>query len=153
VPAARKTDRGPRRSEAQRFKRSFDERFIAGSRFYQGSERHRHAPGLSARLLHEFQRHQQRRTNCRESVWGASATDLYRVLEGWGRLADGATSSLVAKLKNVLNAFDAGDKITTCGQTDAFTKYVRAQAGKKLTPGNWPDSAWNQLADGRAARM
>jgi uncharacterized membrane protein len=62
----------------------------------------------------------------------STITEFTSDIKGLG-LPDGATSSLVAKLKNVLNAFDAGDKIMACGQTDAFTKYVQAQSGKKLT--------------------
>ena len=53
-------------------------------------------------------------------------------IEGLG-LPRGTAHSLVAKLKNVLDGFDAGDRVTACAQPDAFAHHVRAQLGKKLT--------------------
>ncbi len=48
-------------------------------------------------------------------------------------VARGLTTSLIAKLENVLNAFNAGDKATACAQPRAFAQHVRAQWDKKLT--------------------
>jgi probable HAF family extracellular repeat protein len=49
------------------------------------------------------------------------------------RLNHGVTTSLVSKLKAVLDAYSTGNATSTCNEAKAFLNFVSAQAGKKLT--------------------
>lgn len=51
------------------------------------------------------------------------------------RLTHGVATSLVSKLKAVLDAYSSGNATTACSEAKAFLNFVGAQSGKKLTTG------------------
>ncbi|HEY1403547.1 MAG TPA: hypothetical protein VGB05_05430 [Pyrinomonadaceae bacterium] len=48
-------------------------------------------------------------------------------------LQHGTENSLTVKLRDALNAFNAGDTAVACAKLADFTNHTRAQSGKKLT--------------------
>jgi len=48
-------------------------------------------------------------------------------------LPNGTTTSLVAKLNDLITAFNTGDVATACADMTALSNEVNAQSGKKLT--------------------